>query len=125
MKDLFDAKIVCKQCDVQMKPIYVEKSGFRLRAIHCPHCNDKIIHPGDLHDLEQYNGLRQKTFDVKLRMVGNSHAISIPKEIVDFINETHQRMHKQMSDMVRLGFEDFGKLSITFFNDAQKRGREW
>ncbi len=125
MKDIFDAKIMCEQCDVQMKPTNIEKSGFHLRAMHCPRCNDKIIHPGDLHDLEQYNGLRQKTFNVKLRMVGNSHAISIPKEIVDFINETHQRMHKQMSDMVRLGFEDFGKLSISFFNDPQRREREW
>jgi len=56
-------------------------------------------------------------------MVGNSHAISIPKEIVDFMNET-QRMHndirKEMDNMVKLCFEDFGNLRINLFDNTNQ-----
>ena len=45
-------------------------------------------------------------------MVGNSYAVSIPKEIVDFIKE----QEKIMNDMVRLCFEDFGRLSLNFLD---------
>jgi hypothetical protein len=51
-----------------------------------------------------------------LRVVGNSHAVSIPKEIVDFINDMHRGMSRQMDDMVKLCFEDFGKLSLSFID---------
>ena len=45
-----------------------------------------------------------------MRLVGNSYAVSIPKEIVSFIRE----QEKIMNDMVRLCFEDFGRLSLDF-----------
>ena len=88
MKDVFDAKISCKQCNVVMEPVFVAKGGFKLRAVQCDKCGEKIIHPADLNSMERYNNLKRKTYSVKLRVVGNSHAVSIPKEIVDFINET-------------------------------------
>ena len=116
MKDIFDAKIICKHCETEMKPIALEKAGFSLRAVHCSTCNEKIVHPSDLHHMEHYNNLKRKTFSVKLRMVGNSHAISIPKEIVDFINEANHRAQKQMNDMVSLCFEDFGRIRLNFFD---------
>ncbi len=119
--DIFDAKIICKKCGIEMKPKIVEKDGLQLRAVECQKCKEKIVHPADINCLNKFNDLKDKTFDVKLRIVGNSHAISIPKEIVDLINEQHTRMHEQhkrirreMEDMVRLAFEDFGKLSLTF-----------
>ena len=66
------------------------------------------------------NNLKGKTYNVKLRMVGNSHAISIPKEIVNFIHE----QEKMMDDMVRLCFEDMRKLSLVFGEDnSNKLGR--
>jgi hypothetical protein len=123
MKDIFDAKISCNACNVEMKPLTLDKKGFRLRAVKCPQCEETIIHPVDLNRFKQYNDLKSKTFNVKLRVVGNSHAISIPKEIVEFINETNQRMRKHMNDMVKLCFEDFGKLSLSFVEPGEKL--EW
>ena len=119
MTDIFDAKIMCKNCNVQMIPMIVEKQGFQLRAVQCPNCEDKIIHPADLNGFEQYHDLKGKTFNVKLRMVGNSHAISIPKEIIDFMNDQHRTMRKQMDDMVRLCFEDFDRLSVRFSDELE------
>jgi len=45
-----------------------------------------------------------------MRIVGNSYAVSIPKEIVLFMHE----QEKLMNDMVRLCFEESGRLSLTF-----------
>lgn len=114
MTDIFDATILCKNCHIAMKPTLVQRDGIELRAIACPKCHDKIIHPADLNGLENFKNLQGKTFTVKLRMVGNSHAVSIPKEIIDFMNEQHKTMHKRMDDMVKLCFEDFGRLSLRF-----------
>ncbi len=96
--------------------------GLDLRAVECPECGDKIIHPQDLNSLQQFNTLRGKTFVVKLRMVGNSHAISIPKEIIDFMNEQQSKvshMKKEMDEMVRLCFEDFDTLRVRFRDEEQ------
>ncbi|MDO8460800.1 MAG: hypothetical protein Q7S74_06860 [Nanoarchaeota archaeon] len=117
MSDIFDAKIICKKCDVEMKLGIAERGGLQLRAVKCTSCGDTIIHPADLNNLNHYNNIRNKTFTVKLRMVGNSHAISIPKEIVEFMNEMQNAVQKHTSDMVRLGFEDFGRLSLKFMDE--------
>src|SRR3989344_9334490 len=114
MTDIFDTKIICKNCNVEMKPVIAEKDGLELRAVMCPNCRDQVIHPADLNGFENFQDLRGKTFSVKLRMVGKSHAISIPKEIVDFINQQHKIMRTEMDDMVKLSFEDFHKLSLIF-----------
>lgn len=121
MTDIFEQKILCKKCDVKMKPCVVSKNGLELRAIKCPKCGSTVVHPADLNASEKYNGLKGKTFDVKLRIVGNSHAVSIPKELVEFINEqhrtmndSHSRIKRQMDDMVRLCLEDFNRLSMNF-----------
>ncbi len=111
MKDIFDAKIMCEKCDVRMLPITVEKSGFHLRAVQCEKCGERIMHPEDISNYNHYNHIKSKVYIVKLRMVGNSHAVSIPKEIVDFI---HQRNHAKMNEVVKLSFEDFGRLSLIF-----------
>ncbi len=123
MTDIFDAKISCKNCNAEMKPVIVNKKGFELRAVECPKCGDHIIHPADVNNLEHYNDLKGRTFRVKLRMVGNSHAISIPKEIVDFMNEIHG-MKSEMDDMVKLCFEDFGRLSVNFWDDNIDKRRK-
>lgn len=119
MKDIFDTKILCKECDSKMAPTIVEKSGFKLRAIQCPKCNEKIIHPSDLEKYSHYNNLKRKTYNVKLRIVGNSHTISIPKEIFDFINETNHSFNRRMNEVVKLCFEDFGKLTLNFVDESE------
>lgn len=117
MTDIFDAKIMCKKCNLQMKPLIVNKNGFELRAVECPSCHDKIIHPADFNCMNEYKDLKGKTFNVKLRVVGNSHAVTIPNEIVDFMEHMHKQMRKNMDEMVRLSFEDFGKISMRFFDE--------
>jgi ribosomal protein L40E len=114
MADIFDAKIVCKKCDSEMDKVSFHKNGFALRAVSCKKCGEKILHPEDKARFQKYNDLKGKTFNVKMRIVGNSHAISIPKEIVTFLNGVHSKMSREMDDMVRLCFEDFGRLSVRF-----------
>jgi hypothetical protein len=114
MTDIFDTKIVCKKCNKIMKPFLLNKNGFELRAVECSKCGDKIVHPADANCLNHYNDLKGKTFNVKLRMVGNSHTISIPKEIVDFMNEQKNQMRKHMDNMVKLCLDDFKRLSLLF-----------
>ena len=117
MTDIFDAKILCKKCNREMKPMIVNRNGLELRAVECPHCKDRIIHPADLNGMEHFKDLKDKKFNVKLRMVGNSHAISIPKQIIDFMNERQREMHGNMDNMVSLMFDDFDTLKLSFFDD--------
>lgn len=108
--DIFDNPILCKECGERMKRKDISKNGFLLRTMVCEDCNERIIHPVDEQEYRKFINLRNKEFMVKMRLVGNSYAVSIPKEIVSFIRE----QEKIMNDMVRLCFEDFGKLSLNF-----------
>jgi hypothetical protein len=110
MTDIFDNKILCKKCDTSMQKAKFVKNGFVFRAMVCPKCSAKIIHPVDEQEYVKFINLRNKQFKVKMRLVGNSYAVSIPKEIVLFMR--HQE--KAMNDMVKLCFEDFGRLSLNF-----------
>jgi|SRR3989338_1331222 len=110
MQDIFDNKILCSKCNKVMHRIDLIKNGFQLRAVQCPECEEKIIHPSDSAEYEQFSNLKNKVFKVKLRLVGNSYAVSIPREIVDFMHE----QEKIMNDMVRLCFNDAKKLSLFF-----------
>lgn len=100
-----------------MKKAKVSKNGFLFRALVCPKCNEKIIHPLDQQEYDKFINLKNKEFRVKMRLVGNSYAVSIPKEIVLFMRE----QEKIMNDMVKLCFEDFGRLSLNFSNKKIKK----
>ncbi len=119
MIDIFDHTILCKKCNVKMNKIQLTKDRFILRAVVCPKCNVKIIHPADQHEHDKFTNLKNKEFRVKMRLVGNSYAVSIPKEIVSFIRE----QERVVDDMVRLCFEDFRRLSLNFsgMNGLQNR----
>ena len=93
-----------------MQKANIIKNGFSLRALQCPECKNIIIHPEDKTEYEQFMQLKNKTFKVKMRLVGNSYAVSIPKEIVDFIHE----QEKIMNDMVNLCFENAKKINLIF-----------
>jgi uncharacterized paraquat-inducible protein A len=116
MTDIFQNKILCGKCDIKMNPINIAKNGFVLRAIECPRCNEKIIHPKDKQEYKEFIELKKKEFNVKMRFVGNSYAVSIPKEIVTFIKE----QEKIMDNMVRLCFEEFGRISLNFGPEKQE-----
>ncbi|MGD9276842.1 MAG: hypothetical protein PVJ67_06750 [Candidatus Pacearchaeota archaeon] len=110
MTDIFDNKILCKKCSTIMQKAKVIKNGFLARAVVCPKCKEKIIHPVDEEKYNKYINLKNKDFRVKMRLVGNSYAVSIPKEIVSFMR-AHEKI---MDDMVKLCFEDLGRLSLNF-----------
>ena len=117
--DIFDNKILCKNCNTAMNKAKIVKNGFVFRAVICPKCNSKIIHPVDEQEYNKFINLRNKQFRVKMRLVGNSYAVSIPKEIVLFMRD----QERAMNDMVKLCFEDFGRLSLNF-NELKKENQK-
>jgi len=108
--DIFENKILCRPCSQEMRPLEISKNGFILRAIECPKCFSKIIHPKDEQEFNDFVNLKKKQFNVKMRFVGNSYAVSIPREIVRFMKDQEEIM----DDMVKLCFEDFGRISLKF-----------
>lgn len=95
-----------------MRSVKLFRNGFCFRAVQCPKCDNKIIHPDDGQEYGRYIELRKKNFHVKLRMVGNSYTVSIPREIINFINE----QNKLIDEMVSLSLDRMGKLSLMFSN---------
>ena len=110
MIDIFDNTILCNKCNFKMQKANLVKNNFLFRVMVCPKCHETIIHPSDQQEYDKFVNLKNKEFHVKMRLVGNSYAVSIPKEIVSFMRE----QEKLMNDMVRLCFEDMGKLSLDF-----------
>jgi hypothetical protein len=113
--DIFDNPILCKKCGIKMKKAELSKNGFILRLVICPKCHAKIIHPVDEQEYTKFINLKHKTFDVKMRLVGNSYAVSIPKEIVLFMRQ----QENIMNNMVKLCLEDIGKLSVNFAEENE------
>jgi len=110
MADIFENTILCKNCNKKMNPASLNKNGFTIRVLTCNTCNNKIAHPEDLKEYENFQNLKRKNYRVKLRYVGNSYSVSIPKEIINFLNE----QEKQMDEMVNLNFEDLRRISLNF-----------
>ena len=121
--DIFDNTILCKNCNLEMQKVEVSKNGFLLRAVVCEDCNEKILHPMDEENYNKFINLRNKEFSVKMRMVGNSYAVSIPKEIVSFMNN-QKKAFNELDKMVKLCFEEMGRVSLNFgetFNEIARR----
>lgn len=116
MEDVFDNKILCKNCNRQMKKARLNKNGFVMRAVVCERCGSRIVHPLDEQDYNKFKNLRNKEYKVKMRIVGNSYAVSIPKEIASFMKR-QQKTFEELDQMVSLCFEDFGRLSLNFKKD--------
>ena len=119
MTDIFDTTIMCDQCREETEKKSIEQEGFPIRVAECPSCNKQWPHPLDLEDYENFKRLKQKQFEVKLRLVGNSYTVSIPREIIDFEEEMQKEMDK-MDQMIRMALEEPGKVSI-FFTRKMKR----
>ncbi|MFA5953098.1 MAG: hypothetical protein WC812_00740 [Candidatus Pacearchaeota archaeon] len=110
MMDIFEHPILCNECGKPMKDFLVSKNGFNLRIKKCEKCNLTAIHPQDKVEYENFMRLKQKEYSVKMRMVGNSYAVSIPREIVDFMKE----QERMIDNMVKLSFEESGRLKLMF-----------
>ena len=128
MTELFDTTVLCDQCNRATTKKISVIDGFQLRSWACENCKKEWIHPGDSQEYENFKQLHNKTFQVKLRYVGNSYAVSIPREIIDFEEE----MQKEFGKVLRMMLEEPGKLSIffsqrmkTFMNDhGEEEGHE-
>ncbi|MFA5887286.1 MAG: hypothetical protein WC852_01070 [Candidatus Nanoarchaeia archaeon] len=107
MADIFDADIVCDECKTRTVKGELFKDGFRIRAWRCPKCNKVWPHPLDMAQYEGFKRLKQRDFEVKLRQVGNSWSVSIPKEIIQF-------EAVKATKLVRLSLDNPGKVSISF-----------
>ena len=103
-----------------MNPSTILKDGFILRIIKCDNCGAKIVHPKDEQEYYNFTQLRKKQFSVKMRFVGNSYAVSIPKEIVTFMKD----QKNILNDMVKLCFEDFGILRLDFVDKEIHNGEK-
>ena len=113
MKDIFENRMVCEACNQETRKITLTKNGFQLRSWQCPSCKQAWAHPADQAEYDRFMELRSRRFNVKLRMVGNSYTISIPREIIDFENEMRQEM-MDMEKIISLFLEEPEKLSIYF-----------
>lgn len=113
MTDIFENELICNACNTKTEKVTLKKNNYQLRAWVCPKCRKEWLHPGDKAEFENFQRLRGKTFEVKLRMVGNSYAVSIPREIIQFEEEVN-RMKQQMDRMIRMSMESPEKLNIFF-----------
>ena len=124
MTDLFDEIISCNKCGRKMNKVNVIRNGFGMRALECTKCGKYIYHPADVEEHKKFQELRQRPFAVKLRMVGNSYTVSIPREIIELEREMHKEMTMQMehmNKMVRLMLEEPGKISMFFNNPEEEK----
>jgi len=135
MTDIFDHPVLCDKCHKKMKKIVVERGGFKIRALECPECGKRTYHPSDLEEYNKYNQLKGQSFQVKLRRVGNSYTVSIPREIINFFEEIedpfegiHKRMREnleKMNKMVTLALEEANKISLSFSNENYDKLKEF
>ncbi len=84
MKDMYEASLLCEDCHAKTEKGRIQKEGFSLRIWQCPKCKKQWYHPLDLENYKAFQELKNKDFQVKLRSVGNSWIVSIPKEIIRF-----------------------------------------
>jgi len=107
MKDIYGATVLCDSCGGKTQKSYVTKNSFDIRTWHCLRCQKQWYHPLDMRAYNEYMNLKKKEFEVKLRSVGNSYIVSIPKEIVRF-------QEISTTKVVHLSLEDPGKVILTF-----------
>ena len=69
-----------------------------------------------MQEYENFQKLKNKEFKVKLRLVGNSYTVSIPREIIEFEEE----MRREIDDVIRISLDGPERLSL-FFSGKLKR----
>lgn len=118
MMDLLDnIDVLCKKCKVPMGRGMSHRNGFKLRIFQCPKCKAHYFHPTDLEHYEQYVKLKEKEYKMKLRMIGNSFCISIPREIIRF-------NHIKEDSFVSLSMQDQERVGIIFRKRTVIRGEQ-
>lgn len=112
MPDIYENTILCNKCNEKLEKAYTVRNGFKLRSWYCPNCKEQTVHPQDEELHKRFIELQRREFEVKLRQVGNSWAVSIPKEIIKFQDVTETKI-------IKMNMDEPGKLSI-FFSRIRK-----
>ncbi len=107
MKDVYNSTMLCEECNSKTEKTTVSKDGFLIRAWKCNRCNKYWYHPLDMRDYQDYIVLRKRDFQVKLREVGNSWIVSIPKEIIRFEEISTAKV-------ISLNLDEPGKVVLKF-----------
>lgn len=107
MRDIYETTMLCDKCQKETQKSTVERDGFSLRTWHCFSCGEKWYHPSDLEEYQRFMKLKERDFHVKLRSVGNSWIVSIPKEIIRFQEITATKV-------VNLQMDEPGKVILRF-----------
>lgn len=128
---MFKEIVICSKCRKRFAYGHIVRDGFKIRVLKCKKCGKRIYHPVDLEEYKKFLQLKQKPFEVKLRIVGNSYAVSIPKKIIEFLHEqekSHQDINermrneiKKMHKMVKMFLESSGKISLLFDFEKDKK----
>ncbi len=113
--DIYETTLMCNNCNKETSKTFVIRDGFKIRAWQCPSCHKTWPHPSDLEDYKRFLSLKKKNFQVKLRMVGNSYTVSIPREIIEF-TEIRQEGH-----LVDMSLDEPEKLTLFFKKITRKR----
>ena len=116
MEDILDnIDVVCKTCKTPMQRGHTVKNGFKLRSFVCLKCKSHYLHPVDFDRYTQYNQLKEKQFNMKVRMIGNSFCISVPREIIRF-------NHVEENSIVSISMEDPEKVRLIFHKETITNG---
>lgn len=112
MTDIYDTIVLCDKCSQKTEKSYIMKDGFKVRTWHCLRCGKQWYHPKDIEEYNRFKELKLRNFEVKLRPVGNSWTVSIPRDIIDFQEIT-------TSKMVRMSMDEPGKV-VLYFSKVRK-----
>lgn len=113
MKDVYENDILCKNCNKRTVKGHIIRDGFKIRTWECPGCGKIWHHPLDANEYLKFNKLKQKSFKVKLRKVGNSFSATIPNEIIEFEDI------KMEGRLVDMRLEAVNKVSINLKPESQ------
>jgi len=116
--DIYDNIVLCKNCNRETIKSEIIRNGFNIRTWVCPRCKQIWEHPGDLQRYRNFEKLKNKNFHVKLRLVGNSYTVSIPREIIEFHRRANE-IEKEMDKIIDICLEEPFKLSL-FFSKIRK-----
>lgn len=82
--ELSQLQLKC-QCRGNMKKIQTDLKGIPVRGWSCNRCGEVLIHPKDADmAVSLYNAKKRKELEVKVREVGDSQVVTIPKIIREY-----------------------------------------
>ncbi len=116
MSDIYNTTILCEDCNKKTVKNFILKDGYKIRTWECTTCHKRWFHPSDINEYNNFEKIKHKEFKVKLRFVGNSYAVSIPREIINFQEE----ISKEIDKILYMSLEEPEKLSIFFSKRIKK-----